>query len=111
MRSEAEVLTELRRQLKVVRRRIDDTLGRLSDARRHITADGLERAGPEAWAEGKGDVFQLCVRLEVALAESHESADRLTRRLSELAGAPPPMRFAHRRFYPDAFGESRGARN
>ena len=38
-------------------------------------------------AAGKGDVFKLCVRLEVALADSAEWAEKLTGRLRQLAEA------------------------
>ena len=86
MRKEYEALSDLRRQFEVVRRRIDGTVMRLSEAKTDITADGLDGAGPAAWAEGRGDLFQLCVRLEVALAESNETADTLARRLREMAG-------------------------
>ena len=39
--------------------------------------------------EGRGDLFQLCVRLEVALAESRETCEKLTRRLQQLAENDP----------------------
>ena len=73
---------ELSRQLELVRRRVGETVKRLTEAEPGLTADGLEGLAPTEWADGKGDLFQLCVRLEVALAESNEAPGKLTRRLS-----------------------------
>jgi hypothetical protein len=86
MSNDQDALAELRRQLGVVRRRIGETVRQLAEAEAGLTADGLEGMEAAAWAEGKGDLFQLCVRLEVALAESTESACKLTRRLRGLTG-------------------------
>ena len=86
MLNDQDVLAELRRQLGVVRRKLRETVQRLAEAEAGLTTDGLERVEAAMWAEGKGDLFQLCVRLEVALAESTESACKLTRRLRELTG-------------------------
>jgi hypothetical protein len=80
-----DTLMELRRQLEQVRRRIDETVALLSESRDGVTADGLEGVATATWVDTKGDLFQLCVRLEVALAESRESVEKLTRRLKELA--------------------------
>lgn len=80
-----DTLMELRRQLEVVRKRIDETVAALADARNSVSPDRLEGVSASAATEGRGDLFQLCVRLEVALAESRESADMLTRRLKQLA--------------------------
>ena len=81
-----DTFLELRRQLEVVRRRTGETIRRLAEAEGGLTADGLEGVAAATWAEGRGDLFQLCVRLEVALAESGEAAGKLTRRLNELSG-------------------------
>lgn len=82
-------LLELRRQLQVVRRRVDETTAALAESHERLTADGLEGVAAETWAQGRGDLFQLCVRLEVALAESRESLEKLTRRLAQLAEGNP----------------------
>ena len=73
-----DTLEELRRQLEVGRRRVDEPMASLATARGHLDADGLAGTPAAALSEGKGDLFQLCVRLEVALAESRESVERLT---------------------------------
>src|SRR5215207_3872752 len=111
MLDEYQTLTELRRQLDVVRRRIDQTMARLAEARPVITADGLECVAVAAWAEGRGDLFQLCVRLEVALAESNESANSLVRRLRELAAYGPAGGVDGSRLYGHSWGEQRGSSN
>src|SRR4051794_13045385 len=59
-------LLELRRQLQAVCRRVDETVALLGDSRGGLTADGLESVAVETWTLGRGDLFQLCVRLEVA---------------------------------------------
>ena len=89
MTDDHDTLTELRRQLDVVRRRIDETVAALRDARDAVSADGLEDVPAAAMTEGRGDLFQLCVRLEVALAESRESLEKLTLRLRQLAAHDP----------------------
>ena len=89
MLGDHDTLEELRRQLEVVRRRVDETVALLAAARDRLSADGLSGTPAAAISEGKGDLFQLCVRLEVALAESRESAEKLTRRLRELGEADP----------------------
>ena len=83
-----DTLSELRRQLEMVRRRVSETVARLAEAEPGLTANGLEGVSTATWAQGKGNLFQLCVRLEVALAESGEAAANLTRRLKDLGGGP-----------------------
>lgn len=101
MLDDYETLMELRRQLDVVRRRIDETVAELAEAKGSFSADGLAGVSAAAISAGKGDLFQLCVRLEVALAESRESAEKLAGRLKQLAdedrlnglwGGPPEGR-------------------
>ena len=89
MLDDYETLTELRRQLEFVRRRIDETVASLDDTKGSLTADRLAGVAAAAMFAGKGDLFQLCVRLEVALAESRETADKLARRLKQLADGEP----------------------
>ena len=79
----------LRRQLEVVHGRIDDTVAKLVGAKEGLTADGLEGVPAWALAEGKGDLFKLCVRLEVALADSAEWSGKLCERLKQLAEGEP----------------------
>jgi hypothetical protein len=66
---------ELRRQLEVVQRRLDQAVGRLARTRGHLALSASVAIDTRAvpW----GDLHLLCVRLEVALAESAEAAERL----------------------------------
>jgi hypothetical protein len=84
-----DTFMELQRQLAVVRRRIDETVAALADAKGSLSAEGLAGVAAAAMFAGKGDLFQLCVRLEVALAESRETADQLAKRLKQLADGDP----------------------
>ena len=89
MHDDHDILMELTRQLEVVRRRVDETVACLRASRSALTADGLAGVPAAAVTEGRGDLFQLCVRLEVALAESRETCERLARRLQQLAENDP----------------------
>jgi hypothetical protein len=80
---------ELNRQLAVVRDRIDETVTKLVGLKDGLTAAGLGGVPAASMAEGKGDLFNLCVRLEVALADSVEWAAKLSRRLEQLSGGEP----------------------
>jgi hypothetical protein len=111
MRNPHDRLSELRRQLELVRRRVDETVVRLRESSPDLTADGLEGVEAGRWAEGRGDLFHLCVRLEVALAESNELADRLKRRLNELSGQCPQSHFARQRLDQHGVGGPPGSRN
>ena len=89
MLGDHDTLVELRRQLETVRRRIDETVASLSAARDSVSADDLGENSAVALALGKGDVFHLCVHLEVALAESREGVQKLRLRLNQLSAADP----------------------
>ena len=109
MLDDHDTLTALRQQIEIVRRRIDETVASLAASRDSVSADGLAGVPATAMAGGKGDLFQLCVRLEVALAESRELSGKLTLRLKELAeGDPQGVPWAADHQNPDGFGERRG---
>ena len=88
MGGEDDGTVELRRQLEMVRRRVDQAVGRLARAR-----DGLavtSSVGSETGPLALGDLHLLCVRLEVALIESAEAAEKLAAELRELPESAPP---------------------
>lgn len=80
---------ELARQLELVRRRVDGAVVRLSRARAALRLEEPHDAAPAAPAASRGDLFLLCVRLEVALAESAETADKLAASLHGSIDAVP----------------------
>jgi hypothetical protein len=104
MLDDHDTRTELRRQLDVLHKRIDETVADLAEARGSLSAAGLGAVSVMAMTEGKGDLFQLCVRAEVALAETREAVQQLAHRLRQLqnrsdaatiaaSDAPPPDPF------------------
>ena len=80
---DGQMQMELHRQLERVQKRVDEAVARLAMARDGLAVEGLVGPTLTAPPQRPRDLFLLCVRLEVALVESTEAADKLRSGLRE----------------------------